>query len=194
MIGTLPMVELAPLDYRYALDAARTIFPAHAAPQICCRLPELDGEVQQRFGTATPSTGGALWIEPQATGWQTELSTLTQQLPPAAPLVVIMSQPLARLIPERRAWRGQALGMRLGGALALRQALRSAGLTINRSYGIHSPASIILSQFSHQVARWGRPDLGDRLHFAARLRYCTQSPLAAFATVALLVARRERAA
>ncbi len=194
MLGTLPMAELAPLDYRYALDAARTIFPAHTAPLICCRQPELDGEVRQRFGTqmTTPTTSGALWIEPQVTGWQTELTTLAQQLAPAAPIVVIVSQPLARLISERRAWHGQPLGMRLGGARALRQALRSAGLRLDIGYGIHSPASIILSQVSHQAARWGRPDLGDRLHFAARLRYCVQGPLAALATVALLVVRRER--
>jgi hypothetical protein len=191
MIGTLPMVELAPLDYRYALDAARTIFPAHTTPLICCRQPELSGEAQQRFATATLGSSGALWIEPQATGWQAELGTIAQQLAHAMPLIVILSQPMARLIPERRDWAGQPLGMRLGGRRALCQALRRAGLTIEMSYGIHSPASIILSQISHQAARWGRPDLGDRLHFAARLRYCARDLLAAFGTVGLLVVRRK---
>ncbi|HEY0734049.1 MAG TPA: hypothetical protein VGD69_04015 [Herpetosiphonaceae bacterium] len=188
MIGTLPMVALAPLDYRYALDAARTLFAPHAAPLIRCNVAELDAEVRQRFARESTSIGhGALWIEPLADSWRAELKNLAEQLPAGAPLVVIASQPLGRMVPERRSWSGAPLGMQLTGIYVLLRALRSAGLKIEARHGIHTAASIALSQASQQAARLGRPDLGDRLHFAARLRYCTHGPLAALATVGLVV-------
>jgi hypothetical protein len=81
--------------------------------------------------------------------------------------------------------------MQLSGIKLLRRAMREARLRIEARHGIHTAASIALSQLSQQAARLGRPDLGDRLHFAARLRYCTQSSQAALATVSLLVARKE---
>ncbi|HEY0606514.1 MAG TPA: hypothetical protein VGD58_26555 [Herpetosiphonaceae bacterium] len=191
MIGTLPMVALAPLDYRYALDAARTLFVPHAAPVIRCNVAELDAEVRQRFARQSTSIEhGALWIEPLAASWRAELNDLTAQLPAGAPLVVIASQPLARLVPERRTWGGEPLGMQLTGINVLLRALRNARLRIEARHGIHTAASIALSQVSQQAARLRRPDLGDRLHFAARLRYCTHGPLAALATVGLVVGRK----
>lgn len=191
MIGTLPMVALAPLDYRYALDAARTRFAPHATPAIRCNVTELDAELRQRFARESASIGhGLLWIEPPATSWRVELSELTQHLPAGAPLVVIASQPLARMVPERRTWSGDPLGMQITGINQLLRALLRGGLRIEARHGIHTAASIALSQVSQQAARLGRPDLGDRLHFAARLRYCTQGPQAALATVGLIVARK----
>lgn len=191
MIGTLPMAALAPLDYRYALDAARTLFAPQATPMIRCNLAELDAEVHQRFARESAAMEqGILWIEPLAVSWRAELNDLTERLPPGAPLVVIMSQPLARMVPERRSWSGTPVGMQLSGINQLLEALRSAGLRIEARHGIHSVASIVLSQVSRQAARLGRPDLGDRLHFAARLRYCAHGPLAALATVGLVVARK----
>ncbi|HEX6292759.1 MAG TPA: hypothetical protein VFZ66_26480 [Herpetosiphonaceae bacterium] len=196
MIGTLPMAALAPLDYRYALDGARTLFEPHATPLIRCHAPELAAEVAQRFPAPPPAdaSAGALWIEPLVPSWGAELADLARQLPVGARLVVLVSQPLARMLPERRAWSGQPLGMRLLGLRDLRHALRKGDLVIETTYGIHSAASIALSQVSQQAARLSRPDLADRLHFAARLRYHTQGPLSALATVALLVARKEQGA
>jgi hypothetical protein len=191
MIARLPMIALAPLDYRYALDAARTIFPPQAAPLIRCNLPELERELRQRF-VAQPESieQGALWIEPQASSWRMELNDFAYHLPLGVPLVIIVSRPLARLLPERRSWGGQALGMRLRGVYALQKDLYDAGLVIEARHGIHTAVSIALSQIGTLAARRGRPDLGDRLHFAARLRYAAQGPLAALATVGLVVARR----
>lgn len=192
MIGTLPMIALAPLDYRYALDAARTLFAPHAVPVIRCNVAELDAEVNQRFTRESASIEqGALWIEPLVSSWRMELNDVAYHLPPDAPLVVIASQPLARLVPERGTWSGEPVGMQLSGIKLLRRAMREARLRIEARHGIHTAASIALSQLSQQAARLGRPDLGDRLHFAARLRYCTQSSQAALATVSLLVARKE---
>jgi hypothetical protein len=188
MIGALPMVALAPLDYRYALDAARTLFAPHTTPLIRCNVAELDPEVSQRFVRESASIEhGVLWIEPLAVSWRVEMKELVDQLPTGAPLVVIASQPLARLVPERRSWSGTPLGMQITGVNQLLRAMRDSGLRIEAQHGIHSAASIALSQISHQAARLRRPDLGDRLHFAARLRYRAQGRLAALATVGLLV-------
>jgi hypothetical protein len=193
MIGTVPMRALAPLDYRYALDAARTLFEPQAAPLIRCNVPELADEAAQRFPRQpnTEIADGAVWIEPLATTWAAELTSVALQLPVGAILAVIVSQPLARIVPERRMWSAQSLGMRLVGRYKLWWALRQAGFTLDATYGFHSVASIVLGQLSLQAVRWDRPDLGDRLHFLARLRYCVRGPTTALATVALLVARKK---
>jgi hypothetical protein len=191
MTATLPMEALAPLDYRYALDAARTLFAPRAAPVIRCRLAELEGELHQRFAPQSDSIDhGALWIEPLLSSWRMELNDFAYHLPPDAPLVIIASQPLARLVPERRSWVGEPLGVQLRGIGTLIQAARAAGLVIAARYGFHTTAAIALSRMSTLAAQRGRPDLADRLHFASRLRYATQGPLAALATVGLLVAKR----
>jgi hypothetical protein len=193
MIGTHPMSALGPLDYRYALDAAMSALAGAGAPAIRCNIPELAGEVRQRAprqaetGTAT----GTLWVEPLDGDWQSELATIADRLPDGAPLVVIASRPLARLLPERRSWGGRPLGMRPGGVARLRRALPQAGFTPPVIYGIHPAPAIGLSLLSRSAASMGYPDLADRLHFAARLRYCAAGPLAALSTVVLLIARKD---
>lgn len=191
MIGTLPMRALAPLDYRYALDAARTLI---RSDQSCvrCDVPELIDEVIQRFPhrSKTP-THGALWIEPLRRSWRATLAALAADLPPGAPLIIIASRPLARLIPERRGWSGDPLGMRLRGITLLQQALTRSGVVMTDHYGIHSLTAIATSMIGQQLDRIGRPDLADRFGFAARLRYCTAGPIRSLSTVALIVARKE---
>lgn len=194
MIGTLPMADLAPLDYRYTLDAALTLLDRQGPLRVVSNLPALDGEIRQRITAADgiAPASSALWVEPLADTWPAELAVLTEQLAAGATLAVIVSRPLARLIPERRSWHVQALGTQLSGLRALRRGLRRAGYRISAEYGIHSARSIGLSLLSQQLERRGRPDLGDRLHFAARLRYCTTGPQAALSTVALIRASKER--
>lgn len=194
MIGTLPMAELAPLDYRYALDAALTLLDRSKPIRVMSNLPALDGEIGQRIPATEQDfpAQSALWVEPLADTWPTELAALTRQLTPGATLALIVSRPLARLIPERRTWQVRALGTRLDGLPTLRRGLRQAGYRIHAEYGVHSALSIGLNLLSQQLERRGRPDLGDRLHFAARLRYCTSGPQRAIATVALIHASKER--
>ncbi|HEY3230039.1 MAG TPA: hypothetical protein VGJ87_12525 [Roseiflexaceae bacterium] len=193
MIGTHPMANLAPLDYRYALDSAMPLLAGKTPPILQCNLPELEREVRQRI----PDWAGAsvvragLWIEPLVDTWQAELQALASTLPAGAPLVVVASRPLARLLPERRSWGGQPLGFRPGGIGRLRRGLRGAGLVLEACYGIHSAVAIGLNALSWQMAHLGRPDLGDRIYFAARLRYCAEGPFAMLSTVALLIARKE---
>ncbi len=193
MIGTHPMSALGPLDYRYALDAAMSALAGVGMPAIRCNIPELVGEVRQRFPRQAENSAvaGALWIEPRADDWQRELATIADRLRCGAPLVVVASQPLARLLPERRAWSERALGMRPGGIARLRSALPLAGFTPPLIYGIHTATAIGLSLLSRSAEIIGRPDLADRLHFAARLHYCAAGPLAALATVVLLIARKD---
>jgi hypothetical protein len=193
MLGTHPIASLAPLDYRYALDAAMSVLARKAALAIRCNAPELAGEVYQRIPLRIEArvASAALWIEPLTDTWPAELQALAGALPAGAPLVVVASRPLARLLPERRAWSGQPLGFRPSGIGRLGRALPRAGLALQASYGIHSASSIGLSLLGRQIAHLGHPDLGDRLHFAARLRYCVSGPLAALSTVALLIATKE---
>ncbi len=191
MIGVMPIAQLVPLDYRYALDAAMTVLHRQQPVLIRCHSPELEAEIRQRIVPAThKEVRSALWVEPSSINWRSELMMLGLVLPVGAPLVIIASQPLARLLPERRDWGGYPLGLTLMGGWHLRRALGDAGFSLTASYGIHSPLAIGLSLLSRQLDRWGWPHLSDRLHFAARLYYCLNGPLAPYATVSLLVAVR----
>ena len=192
MIGSYPVSELAPLDYRYALDAAMTRLAGSSATLILCQVPQLSAEVRQRLpekGLAEPASS-ALWVEPLCNGWRGDLGFLMTSLPIGAPLVVLASCPLARLLPERRGWPGQPLCLRVGGAQRLQQEMRQAGFVIEARYGFHTLISIGLNSMSRQLERFGRPDLGDRLHFTARLHYVVTAPWDTFSMVALLVGRK----
>ncbi|MCG8351031.1 MAG: hypothetical protein MI924_24950 [Chloroflexales bacterium] len=193
MIGTVPMTALAPLDYRNALDAAMALIDTSRPVKVCCDTAELQAEVRQRWpnqmgGDRATAT---LWIEPSAEHWQAHLATIVQTAVPGAQLIIIGSQPLTRLISERRRWTDRPLGLAIGGGLRLRQALRRAGFRIKARYGFHSAMAIGLNMAVRFAAGWGRPDLADRLQAAARLSYVAAGPVATLATVALIDARKE---
>ena len=179
MIGTLPATQLAPLDYRCALDAAIGSLGS-ATPLLICHARELAAEVHQRLPQQSrpgdPAAG--LWIEPQTGSWRADLITFARALPINAPLLIVASRPIARLLPERRGWRGSPFGTRMDG--------------LSAEYGFHSVAAIVLNTLSRQAEQRGRPELGDRLHFAARLRYRAAGRQAALCMVALLIASKER--
>ncbi|KPV53012.1 hypothetical protein SE17_12100, partial [Kouleothrix aurantiaca] len=127
MIGELARGQLAPLEYCYALDAALAMLGG-TVPHLICRADELAAEAQQRLGqpATTPPRAG-LWIEPDAPHLAADLAEFVRAIPARAPLIVVASQPLARMLPERRAWRGAALGLRPGGVARLCAALQAAG-------------------------------------------------------------------
>jgi len=194
MIGTLPVWELAPREYGQALDAAMALLAGEETPVLRCAVPALAAEAGQRLPAwreAGP-TGAALWIEPLEVGWQAELEALSAGLNGGGKMVIVASRPLARLLPERREWPGEALGLQLGGLGRLRRALAEAGLALEAEYGLHTLSATILNLLGQMAFRSGRPDLGDRLHFAGRLRYITSGPLAQLSSVALLVAHAGR--
>ncbi len=184
----------APLDYRYALDAAMSLCGASTWPTVVCNVPQLVAEIDYRRAgrDASASATVAIWIEPMVQGWRAELATLSQQVQAGGTLVVIASLPLARILPERRTWGGDPLTMHPGGLRQLSRALARAGFRLTSRHGIHTPAAIGLNLLSRQLEARGCPDLGDRLQFAARLRYATDGPLASLSTVALLVVEKER--
>lgn len=193
MIGTLPMSARAPLDYRYAFDAAMSVFAGKSMPLVLCNISELAGEIRQRipYWAETNTATAGLWVEPLVGTWRDDIKSLAGALEAGAPLVIITSRLLAQLLLERRAWKGNALGFRPGGAIQLRRALHRAGFLIEARYGIHSALAIGLNTSGQIMEYWRRPDLADRLRFAARLHYCKSGPFAVSGTVMLLVARKK---
>ena len=187
--GTQAMKDLALLEYRYALDASMP-WLVKDTPIVRCHVPHLREEVRQRVPLWAKKGSVALWVEPLRSSWQEELEDLSARLSDEGLLIIVASRPLARLLPER-ASSPEPLGVRLGGITQLCRGLQQNRFVVERNDGIHSLQAIVLNSLSQQVARWGRSALGDRLHFAARLRYRTTGPLAAFSTVALLMARKE---
>lgn len=225
MIGTLPVSQLAPLDYRSALDAAAAMLSGCAAPLLLCNAPELSAELRQRMPLGrvldrdnwNPRVGsmngrvdrnvvsmdesisiagqadGALWVEPPSVGWQEQLETIARALVPGAPLAIVASRLLARLLPERRSWIGQPLGMCPLGLAKLRGLLGLLDLELAAIYGFHTVTAIALSMLGGLAARLGRLALSDRLGFAARLHYCTSGLLVPFSTVALFLLHKRTA-
>lgn len=160
-------------------------------PIVICNIPELNRELQYRSleSMLTPGRGEvAVWIEPLAQSWRSELEAISSWLPSGGKFYIIASRPLASFLPERSGWQGRPLGVRIGGLRQLHRSLNASGFRICSSYGIHNPAATGLNAIGKIAEYFGRPDTGDRLRFAARLRYCTPGPLAAFSAVSLIEA------
>lgn len=182
-----------PLDYRYALDAVMPAYARASGASVLCNIPELSAELDYR-GIRVGSAGSAttaLWIEPLIDSWSAELDSLAAQLAAGGRLYVIASRPLAAVLPERRGWHGQPLGVRPGGLRRLQSSVRGRGFRITACYGIHGPASIGLNCLAWVASAAGRPDVGDRLQFAGRLRYCTRGLRSALSAVSLIAAVKE---
>ena len=180
-----------PLEYRYALDAAVACCGGLSPRVILSGVPLLDAEAMRRFPPVSVVEGRALvWIEPSARTWESQLSALKAGSKPCAGLVVVASRPLAALLPERRGWPGDPLGSHPGGIDRLTRALGAHGFEVLENHGIHSLKAIALSRLGTFCEWVDRPDLADRLHFAARRDYRVRGALAPLATVGLLVARK----
>jgi hypothetical protein len=190
MIGDLPTWELVLREYGQALDIAMAVLSGRETPLVHCGVPALLAEARQRLPGLTDvgPASGVLWLEPMALNWLEELRTLRAGLREGGTVVVVASRPLARLLPERPEWIAGALGPQAGGLARLRRAMVRMGLTAEREVGLHALPAVALNQLGQWTSHAGRPDLGDRLHFAGRLRYIASGPLARFSTLALLIA------
>ena len=189
MIRTVPIAELGPAEYRYALDVAAALLSEYGQLRVRCSIPQIMPELAQR-GLAQedkPSADAGLWVEPLQPDWAADLAKLAQLLPAGAPLIIIAASPLARLIPERRGWSGQPLGYNPLGLGQLRRAMRGCGFRREREIWVHSLLSIGLNSLSANVARFGRPEIADRLYFAARSRYAQRYIPG---TLSLIIARK----
>lgn len=191
MLGNLPIHRLASLEYRYALDAAMTLLPQQTASLVRCDIAALHSEVAQRLPSGIePPAPTALWVEPMARSWQRDLAELAENLLSGGTLIIVTSRPLAWFLPERRDWESLPLGIKPGGLKVLRREIKQTQLVLLQEYGIHTLTAMMLNQLGRLATRSGRPDHGDRLEFAARLRYCSRGYLSHFATVSLLKARK----
>lgn len=191
------MSDPSPLEYRFALDASMPCLYQAGAVQVICHQKELVSEVSLRLPNQHVNDPGAqasaaLWVEPDAASWESDLHCFESLLTQGSLLIIIASQLTARLLPERRNWSGNPLGFQPGGLNSLRLGLKRTGFTLIDRYGIHSITAIGFNLLSRWAGFVGRADLEDRLHFAARQRYLTSGPTARLASLALLFARREQ--
>jgi len=189
MIGYLPRYTQSILDYRYALDAAMVSLYRFDAVLVRCHKASLQAEVSQRLLAKEGRNGGmaGLWIEPLVATWEKDLQEFQSSLSRGSLLVIIASRPLARLLPVAD-HTTPSMGMTVGGMRRLRQGLQKADFCVESCYGVHTLNSIVWNQAGLWASRWHRPDIGDRLQFAARLRYHATGRSAFLSTLALLFA------
>jgi hypothetical protein len=185
------MINVAPLEYRSALDS---IMPALTKPNalVINNLIALDGELDERGATCQVRTltSTIVWIEPLAATWTDDLSLIRSRLARNGKLYVVASLPLARYVPERSAWRELPLGIQARGMRQLQRGLNDSGFEINRVHGFHSAESIVLNGVGTICHTFGRSDIADRCNFAARLRYHRTGMSAKLSTVGLIESRR----
>jgi hypothetical protein len=187
----IPEYQQIPLEYRVALDAS-SVWLANSSPiKLHCGQPALLQEVDQRLTITDASTwSDGLWIEPQAATWENVLNELTQQLSSGSRLAVLLSLPLARRLPERRDWSGNALGEYPRGLSTFTHALHKHEFLVNIIQGLHTGQAILFNFISSSSRKIGQYALADRIEFFARQHYIKPLPTAWGATCALLLATR----
>lgn len=129
--------------------------------------------------------GGAVWLEPQRRGWQHELDLISHALPQGGLLSIVLSLPLARI---DRAALPTALGIHPISLWRLRASLHERGFSVERAFGFGT----IWATFTDWVGvrlRTQRPDLSDRLRYAARRGFATRRATLPFAAIGLLETR-----
>lgn len=167
---------MIPHDYLNALDALPSFVQMDKLAWVC-NSAEFHPTLYSRL-PATEAPRFLLWVEPQISEPLPTLDNIER-------LVVIASQPLACILPERKGWQDAPRGMRVGGLRGLKRELRRKGWQLSAEHHFHTVQSIILNMLSQRVRQ---PARADQLHFAARQRYATAAP--AFATVSLTVYER----
>ena len=192
MIKSVPANELAPLEYRIALDASCTWLAFYLPIKLVCEQITLLQEVEQRIPMAVISPwSSGLWLEPQSVGWQHTLAEFSQQLASGSRLAILLSLPFARWLPERRNWSGTPLGERIGGLHKLLNKIPEYGFMVESVYGFHCGQSVILNIVAICARKIGRLANADRIEFAARTHYTQRLPNAWNATCALVFVHRQ---
>ena len=164
---------MLPLDYFNALDALPSFVEMDALGWVCSSA-EFHPTLHSRIPTTT-TPHFLLWVEPQIDEPLPVFNNIRR-------LIIITSQPLARVLPERKGWRDAPLGIRWLGQRQIKQKVQSAGWRVSAEHHFHTIRSIALNLLSQRVPQ---PARADQLQFAARQRYTTNAP--AFATVVLTV-------
>jgi hypothetical protein len=183
----MPLTYLPPLEYRWALDIAMSLFHSRGLPYLICHIPALKAIIEQQL--PKPSAGvlyrNGLWVEPMQDSWHQGLHEFSTKLEAGSNLVLLTSLPIARWLPERRNWAGRPLGVQLLGLIRLKYALQKKGFLHLETFGLHGLTSMRLNYMAHWAEVQGRPEVADRLRFSGRLHYLQQGPLAVMSTVAL---------
>lgn len=183
--------ELAPLEYRIALDAACTWLAARPPLLLRSEQRELDAEIELRLAPSPqPPWRSALWVEPQRDSWQRALTELSMSLPSRARLAVLLSLPPSRRLPERNKWLGESLGEQPGGLRRFVQAFADQGFELPTMHGLHTGQSVLYNALAGLARNAGRLAWGDRLEFTARRSYIKPLSRSWGATVALALAVR----
>lgn len=203
--GDLAQITRPGLEYQHAFDycaveahrqggpvivaASSTFYARQLLGRIAACDPLLtgaDGADARRL--AAGSARAVVWAEPERASGVQALWNLQRLIDPDGRLYVIVSQPLARRLPE---WRGDS--QPAAGPAGLWRTigwLRRQGWAITQLYGFHSPISMVWEGAGRLIARAGRADLADRCHFKMRDTYVAGRVQAALAPVAVLAAVR----
>jgi len=204
--GDFAQVTRPGLEYQHAFDYCAVEAHSFGGPVIVAAgstfyASELLGRVEacdplltgaDGVEASTLAAGSArviVWAEPEQTTGVQALQNLQRLLGRDGCLYVIVSQPLARLLPE---WHGDSQPPATSPA-GLRRTigwLRQQGWSIMQLYGFHSPASIVWEATGRLMDRAGRADLADRCHFKMRDTYIVGGAQVALAPVAVLAATR----
>ena len=172
---------MLPLEYQIALDVLPS-FVSMSETGWICQVDAFYPELQNRL-PHVPAPQYLVWIEPQMAEPLPSLNNIQR-------LILIASRPLARILPERKAWQDDSVGLRWRGTSRFQQPLRQEGWHAVATHHFHTLQSIILNRASEQLTRIGQPARADRWQFAARQRYATSNR--AIATASLFVYERSR--
>jgi hypothetical protein len=190
-VTTVPVYELALMEYRLGLDAASVWLAPYPPLKLLCEQPALVREVKQRLLiTAISPWSSGLWIEPQAVSWKVALAEFSRQLISTCRLAILLSLPSARRLPERRDWAGSPLGEQSGGIRKLMHILPEHGFMIDTIQGFHCGQAVLLNTVAQINRKIGCVAWADRVEFAARKQYIQPLSKAWHATCALVLATR----
>lgn len=129
-----------------------------------------------------------VWAEPEAGHGKQGLEHIIQVLPSDGHLYAIVSNLLARFLPEWQRDSDRPSQQPVGLWQTIKW-LREAGFTIEALYGFHGPQSILWGYASRPMEFLGRSDLADRCLLRMRATYVVQGWQAFLAPVGVIWAQ-----
>jgi len=188
----VPVYSRTFAEYRSALDAASVWLSEYSPLKLFCISDLLRLESLQRMGFSDVAPWkGILWVEPQLEQWTQTLNSCVQNLAPSGRLAVVISQPLAKILPERLNYQDKPLGLQRSGLRQILTALRSNKFNIEEVQSLHTYQSILTNQSAAIIRRMNKFALADRLEFSAKQHYIQPWKGASRGTCALILATRK---
>lgn len=185
-------VSIMPLEFRIALDAASVWLSNFKVTQIPGSNDLVAYELEQRFGLRDEHLQqGFLWFEPQINNWQEQLQGVSSDNHQISRLAVIISIPLAKMLPEISNNSSEGVGTSRREIKLFVEALSSLGFEVERIQTFHTGTSILINQFADLARRLGFFAFGDRLGFAAKKHYIRSWKALVLGTCLLITARKK---